>query len=115
MFESQSQPIRFLKKIGRDDRDTEGGSLYEVEIYCVIVMGTKLNTQLTQQQLRTVGQAVRDRLSKNLRLIDPETSNDPLATTHERLQVPYNWQSKNPTLMADNVIVRAEVIVSPRG
>ena len=32
VFESK-QPIRFLEKAGRDTRNVEGGSVYEVEIF----------------------------------------------------------------------------------
>lgn len=115
VFESK-QPIRFIRKVGRDTRNVEGGSLYEVEIYCVVVTDNDLTTQEAQIDIHTITAAMRNALAHNLRLADPsDLTQDPLCSTHERFEI--EWVLKDqapPSMRARNVVVRAQVYVSPR-
>lgn len=113
VFES-SQPIRDIEKAGRDTIDAEGGGVYEVEIYCVAVSSSELSAELAQQKLHTITAAMRNALANNLRLIDPDSSDDPICRTHTRFQIAYNLSGEVPSSMkAFNVVVRAQVYVSP--
>lgn len=111
IFES-AQPVRFLETAGRGTRDVEGGMVYEVEIYCVALV-QPLNTQFAQIEKRTLAQAMRDALGRNMRLADPDDlTNDPLCRTHTRYEVPYNLPGTAPkNMIAVNVVVRAQVYV----
>ena len=115
VFESD-QPIRFLEKAGRDGRDAEGGSVYELEFYCIVVTNNELTAQSAQQKIHVITQALRTALANNLRLADPsDLTNDPLCRTHTRYEVPYLLKGDIPvTMVARNVVVRPQVYVSPR-
>ena len=114
VFESD-QPIRFLEKAGRDGRDSEGGSVYELEIYCVVVTNAELTSALAQQKIHVLTQAMRTALANNLRLADFPGKNNPLCRTHTRYEVPYLLKGDIPaTMVARNVVVRPQVYVSPR-
>ena len=116
VFES-SQPLRFLEKAGRDGRNVEGGSVYELEFYCVIITNADLTTQSAQQANHIVAQAVNTALANNLRLADPaDLTQDPLCRTHTRFQIPYLLKGDVPkSMIATNIVVRPQVYVSPRG
>ncbi len=115
VFES-GQPIKFLEKAGRDTRNVEGGSVYEVEIYCVAITNNKLTAASAQQKTHTITAAMRDALANNLRLADPANLTlTPLCRTHTRYEIPYILKGDIPTgMVARNVVVRAQVYVSPR-
>jgi len=114
VFES-NQPIRFLEKAGRDGRDQEGGSVYEVDIYCVAITNNELTTSEAQQKIHIITQAMRDALANNLRLATLPGLTDPLCRTHTRYEVPYILQGDVPkTMEARNVVVRPQVYVSVR-
>lgn len=115
VFESK-QPIRFIKKVGRDTRDVEGGSLYEVEIYCVVVTDNELTTEEAQIDIHTITAAMRNAVARNLRLADPaDLTQDPLCSTHSRFEIPYILKGEvAPSMKAMNVVIRAQVYVSPR-
>ena len=113
VYES-AQAIRDIEKAGRDSRDSEGGGVYEVEIYCVAVSDNELSAEIAQQNLHTITAAMRDALANNLRLADPADLTDPLCRTHTRFQMAYVLPGEAPASMkAYNVIVRAQVYVSP--
>lgn len=116
VFES-AQPIKFLEKAGRDGRDVEGGSVYELDIYSVIITNAELSTQTAQQNIHKITQIMRTALSKNLRLANPDDLTlDPLCRTHTRFQIPYTLRGDVPTSMsAMNVVIRPQVYISPRG
>ena len=116
VFES-FQPIRFLEKAGRDTRDEEGGSVYEVEIYTVAITNNEISATSSQSNLNVILQAMRDSLSRNLRLADPaDLTLDPLCRTHSRFEIPYTLRGDVPaTMFAKNIVVRPQVYVSPRG
>jgi len=116
VFES-SQPIRFLEKAGRDGRNIEGGSVYEVEIYSVIITDAELSAEISQRDIHNITQIMRTALSNNLRLADPtDLTINPLCRTHTKYQIPYVLNGDVPASMkAMNVVVRAQVYVSPRG
>ena len=115
VFESK-QPIRFIRKVGRDTRNVEGGSLYEVEIYCVVITDNELTTEEAQVDIHTITAAMRNALAHDLRLADPaDLTLDPLCSTHEKFEI--EWVLKGevpPSMRARNVVVRAQVYVSPR-
>lgn len=115
VFESD-QPIKFLEKAGRDTRDVEGGSVYELDIYCVVITNNEITAATAQQKIHTITAAMRDALSRNLRLADPsDLTNDPLCRTHTRYEIPYILKGEVPkTMEARNVVVRPQVYVSPR-
>jgi len=115
VFDS-GQPIRFLEKAGRDTRDVEGGSVYELELYCVSITSADLLASDAQLKIHTITQAVRTALANNLRLADPDDlTNDPLCRTHTRFEIPYVLRGDVPaTMYARNVVVRPQVYVSPR-
>lgn len=114
---ASSQPIRFLEKAGRDGRDVEGGSVYELEIYCVAITNAEISADVAQQDVHNITQAMRTALANNLRLITPGgAGDDPLCRTHSRYEIPYLLKGDVPTSMkAMNVVVRPQVYVSPRG
>ena len=116
VFES-GQPIRFLEKAGRDGRNVEGGSVYEVEIYTVIITNNELTAASAQQKIHVITQAMRDSMARNLRLADPsDLTNNPLCRTNTRYQISYLLKGDVPiTMKAMNVVVRPQVYVSPRG
>lgn len=116
VFES-SQPIRFLEKAGRDGRNVEGGSVYEVDIYSVIITNAELSAETAQQNINKITQIMSTGLANNLRLADPTNLTlDPLCRTHTRFQIPYLLKGDVPASMkAMNVVVRPQVYVSPRG
>lgn len=115
VFES-GQPIRFLEKAGRDTRDVEGGSVYELEFYCIAITNSELTAADAQKKIHTVTQAIRTAFSNNLRLADPDDlTNDPLCRTHTRFEIPYVLRGDIPaTMYARNVVIRPQVYVSPR-
>lgn len=115
VFES-GQPIRFLEKAGRDTRDVEGGSVYELEIYCVAITNSELLPSDAQIKIHTITQAIRTAFANNLRLADPDDLTiDPLCRTHTRFEIPYVLRGDVPaTMYARNVVVRPQVYVSPR-
>lgn len=115
VFESQ-QPIRFFEKAGRDTRNVEGGSVYEVEIYTIVVTNNELTAASAQKKIHTITAAMRNALANNLRLADPaDLTNDPLCRTHTRYEIPYILRGDVPkTMEARNVVVRPQVYVSPR-
>ena len=116
VFES-NQPIRDIEKVARDvSIDSEGGGLYEVEIYCVAVTNNELSAEIAQQKNNILTAAMRNALAKNLRLINPETSDDPLCRTHTRFQITYLLKGDVPaTMRAYNVVIRAQVYVYQDG
>jgi len=67
VFHSQ-QPNRFLEKVGRDERNIEGGSVYELEFYCVAISNAELTRDVAQQDMDKITAAMRNALSRNLRL-----------------------------------------------
>lgn len=114
VFEPLS-PINMIEKVGRDTRDVEGGTLYEVEIYSVCIIGGLLDTQTAQRRARQVTQAMRDGLGRNLRLGKPADKSDPLCRTHTRYEIAYNLPGTAPKdMIAINIVVRAQVYVSLR-
>ncbi len=115
VFESDN-PIRFLEKAGRDSRNVEGGSVYESEIYSVVITNNELSAAIAQQKIHVITQAMRNALGRNLRLADPtDLTNDPLCRTHTRYEVRYILQGDVPkTMIARNVVVRPQVYVSLR-
>jgi hypothetical protein len=114
VFESD-QPIRFLEKAGRDGRNAEGGSVYELEIYCVVITNNELTAALAQQKIHVITQAMRTALANNQRLATPGTLVSPLCRTTTRYEVPYLLKGDIPaTMVARNVVVRPQVYVSPR-
>lgn len=114
VFES-TQPIRFLEKAGRDTRNAEGGSVYEVEIYSVAITNNEISATTSQASLNVILQAMRDSLSKNLRLALPVSFTEPLCRTHSRFEIPYTLRGDVPaTMFAKNIVVRPQVYVSPR-
>lgn len=116
VFESD-QPIRFYEKAGRDGRNEEGGGVYELEIYCVTITNADLIATSAQVSVHTITQAVRNALSRNLRLADPaDLDTLGLCRTHTRFEIAYTLRGDVPaTMYARNVVVRAQVYVSPRG
>lgn len=116
VFDS-GQPIKFLEKAGRDGRNVEGGSVYELEFYCVVITNADLIASDAQLKIHKITQAVRNALSRNLRLADPtDLNNNPLCRTHTRYEIPYLLRGDVPaTMYARNVVVRPQVYVSPRG
>lgn len=116
VFESD-QPIQFYEKAGRDGRNTEGGSVYELEIYCVVITNADLIASSAQLTIHKITQVVRNALSRNLRLADPaDLTLDPLCRTHSRFEIAYALRGDVPaTMYARNVVVRPQVYVSPRG
>ncbi len=114
VFES-SQPIRFLEKVGRDTRNAEGGSVYEVEIYSVVITNNELTASTAQQKIHIITQAMRNAVARNLRLAKPDDKTDPLCRTHTRYEVQYLLRGEIPaTMVARNVVIRPQVYVSPR-
>lgn len=114
VFSSQ-QPLKFLEKAGRDGRNTEGGSVYEYEFYCVLVTDVGFTKQVAQQDASVIAAAMMNALSKNLRLSDPTTGIDPLCRTTMRYLIPYLLKGDVPkTMQAINVVVRPQVYISPR-
>lgn len=114
VFES-TQPIRFLEKRGRDTRDKEGGSVYEVEIYSVVITNNELTTSIAQQKIHIITQAMRNAVANNLRLAKPDDFTDPLCRTHTRYEIPYLLRGDIPaTMIARNVVIRSQIYVSPR-
>lgn len=115
VFES-TNPIRFLEKAGRDTRNVEGGSVYEVEIYSVFVTNNELTAAGAQQKIHTITSAMRNALANNLRLADPANLTlDPLCRTHTRYEIPYLLRGNvSPMMEARNVVIRPQVYVSPR-
>lgn len=114
VFESD-QPLRVIEKAGRDGRNTQGGEVHEVEIYCVAVTNAELTTELAQVKLSTITTAMRSALSQNLRLANPEDkTDDPLCRSLSYFQINYNLSGTTPkTMRAANVVIRAQVYVSP--
>lgn len=115
VFES-TNPIRFLEKAGRDTRNVEGGSVYEVDIYSVVVTDNELTASGAQKKIHNITAAMRDALANNLRLANPaDLTLDPLCRTHTRYEIPYLLRGDvPPTMEARNVVVRPQVYVSPR-
>ena len=116
VFDS-GQPIRFLEKAGRDGRDVEGGSVYELEFYCVAVTNNDLLASEAQLKIHDITQAMRTAFATNLRLADVNDSfNNPLCRTTTRFEIPYTLRGDVPaTMYARNVVLRPQVYVSPRG
>jgi len=115
VFES-SQPIRFLEKGGRDGRDKEGGSVYEAEIYTVVITNNELTSSSAQQKIHIITSAMRNALANNLGLADPTNLTlDRLCRTHTRYEVPYLLKGDVPvTMAARNVVVKPQIWVSVR-
>jgi len=115
VFES-AQPIRFLEKAGRDTRNEEGGSVYEVEIYTVVISDNELTTEGAQVDIHTITAAMRNAASKNLRLANPsDLTLDPLCRTLTRFEILYILTGEvPPSMVARNVVIRPQVYVSVR-
>ena len=115
VFES-TQPIKFLEKAGRDTRNVEGGSVYEVEIYSVVITDNELTAESAQVDIHTLTAAMRNALANNLRLADPANLTlDPLCRTHTRYEIQYLLKGDvSPSMVARNVVIRPQVYVSPR-
>ena len=115
VFES-AQPIRFFEKAGRDTRNVEGGTVYEVEIYSVVITDNELTAESAQVDIHTITAAMRNALANNLRLADPANLTlDPLCRTHTRFEITYLLKGDVPASMfARNVVVKPQVYVSPR-
>jgi len=113
---SSGQPLRFLEKAGRDTRDVEGGSVYELEIYCVAITNNEITRSGAIGDIDTITQAMRNALSRNMRLANPtDKTLDPLCRTHTRFEINYLLRGDVPaTEIARNVVVRPQVYVSPR-
>lgn len=115
VFES-AQPIRFFEKAGRDSRNVEGGTVYEVEIYSVVITDNELTAESAQQDIHTITAAMRNAVANNLRLANPsDLTLDPLCRTHTRFEIAYLLKGDVPASMfARNVVIRPQVYVSPR-
>lgn len=115
VFES-TQPIRFFEKAGRDTRNVEGGTVYEVEIYTVVITDNELTTEGAQVDIHTITAAMRNAVSQNLRLADPsDLTLDPLCRTHTRFEIQYVLKGDvPPSLVARNLVIRPQVYVSVR-
>ncbi len=115
VFEA-TNPIQFLEKAGRDTRNVEGGTVYEVDIYSVAITNNELTPADAQQNIHIITAAMRDALANNLRLANPANLTlDPLCRTHTRYEIQYILKGDvPPSLVARNVVVRPQVYVSPR-
>ncbi len=115
VFESDN-PIRFLEKAGRDGRNQEGGSVYELDIYSVVITNNELTAALAQQKIHEITALMRNAVSRNLRLANPkDLTDDPLCRTHTRYEIPYLLKGEVPaTMIARNVVVKPQVYVSAR-
>ena len=104
-------PIGQVENFGRDDLNTAGAKYYHLEFYNLCV-ARGINKRAAQQDVQLLSKIVRDEYQKNLRLVKPSDSSDPLAATNEVISVPYVLRSKDPNIQAINVICRPKVPVS---
>jgi len=115
IFVAQSEvPQVSSEQRGRDSRDVQGGKRVTLEFYIVIISAAGRDRQEAEASLFPIISAVTTELGKNMRLIDPATSLDPLSITHKYNVAPYIFDITQNETVAKNVILRPVLGVNLR-
>lgn len=110
IFVAQSKsPIRAIKPMGRDNRNTASARMYSLEFYNVVV-ARAISKQMALEFLQDTEYLIRDTYMKNQRMTD-DAGENPMSLSVDVVSVPFIIQVNDPNIAAINVITRPEVPV----
>jgi hypothetical protein len=107
-------PVVRRQKVGRDSLDAHGWEKWTLEFNIVCVILEQSSYERSQKAMYTLINAITDTLGKNRRLRTPPSGTDPMAYSLTTVDVPYALNSTEALLIAQNVIVRIDVLVNLR-
>lgn len=101
------------QKVGRDSINSEGPTLYTLEIWNVIITQGE-TSEKAQENLHPIDVAIRNAFNTNKRLTNPADGTDPKCATHEVFSIPRIINPRQPDIQGLNVVIRPKVFVNLR-